>query len=1333
MVNPRGNSKEWPPNSAMDRLKKHLIGSIKLVRSPIRTVVFLAILVFLVEFLIMKILHRTPWSGEPTEALIDSFALVLLLIPGLYFLLFRPMVASIETQGALDAALQESEEQFRGIYEQSPIAIEIYDFDGLLVEVNQACLDLFGVDHIAEVKGFKLFEDPNISEDAKKRLQKGEAVQYESVFDFDLVTKLGLYKTSKSGKCFIDALITPLRAENGNKSGGYLVQVQDITERKRAEELLHLQSVVALNMSEGIYLVRVTDLIIVYANPKFEEMFGYSPGEMTDKHVSIINALTDQDPVDRANEIKKGLQKDGFWKGDVRNIRKDGTEFWGQVSISTFNHPRYGDVYLSVQSDVTERKQAEEALRESEAKFRAISQQMPDALFLLDMDDPEIPVKIIDCNEMACKMHGYSRDELIGKSIEFIDTPETARMIPERKKILLKGKPLSFEAQHKRKDGSIFEVEVRIQLITISGKKVALAIDRDITERKRAEEALHRHNQELTTLLEVSKTLVSTLNMETVLQATTESIARYLGLETSAVYLLKGDELYLGATTPPLPPEMPDLFRIAPLSDHPHIEETISKKQTKFFLDIKSASLSAPEKAIIEARNIRSLLYIPLIAEKKVFGVLLVGSMGIPRDITDSEIESCSTLANIASLAIANTQLYKASQSNVADLEREVTERKQAEEALLESEERFRNLVETSQDLIWSCDAKGRFTYLNPAWEKLLGYELAEMQGHTFSEFKPPEIAERDLQTFKHILKGKTTFGYETVYISKSGQHRHLVFNARVLKDNKGQTLGTQGTAHDITERKRAEEALQTSRTELETRNRIANVFLMKPDETLYADLLDVILDVMASEFGFVSYIRENGDLVSPSMTRTIWDQCQIPDKNIIFPKENWTGLWGKSLLEQKPLRANEGLQVPQGHVPLRNALCVPIMHRGTLIGQIAVANKTSGYFDEDQRILVDIANHMAPILHARLKISRQTEERQQAEEALNESEKRFHRLYESAPIGIALVRENSLIEGNRSLLDMLGYTLRELKKQSLPSLFHPTDRLRLTSSYNEFVPGGRNRFTVELRLRTKRGRYKWVSLTGSILPMAGEGRPYHIFMMEDITTRTKVQRQLLESQSELRALSIHLQGLREEERKRIARELHDQLGATLTSLKMDISWLMEEGPEIQRSLAHEVIGKIDGTIQTVRDISSELRPSILDDWGLVAALEWLMQQYESRTKIACHLDLPDQELTLDKDQSTALFRIAQEGLTNVTRHAEASKVEIQVQKTSRSITLRLKDDGRGIERSQVKNRRSLGLLGMRERVQPWGGKFRVHGIKGRGTTLTVQMPVAKYKPEDSG
>ncbi len=656
----------------------------------------------------------------------------------------------------------------------------------------------------------------------------------------------------------------------------------------------------------------------------------------------------------------------------------------------------------------------------------------------------------------------------------------------------------------------------------------------------------------------------------------------------------------------------------------------------------------------------------------------------------------------------------------------------------------------------------------------------------------------------------------------------------------------------DITERKQAEEALQTSRTELETMNRIANVFLTETDETIYPELLDVVLDVMESEFGFVSYINERGDLVSPSMTRTIWDQCQIPDKSIIFPKENWVGLWGKSLLEKKPLMANEGLKVPPGHVPLKNALCVPILHRGTLIGQIAVANKSSGYSDEDQRILVDIANHMAPILNARLKSSRETEERRQAEEALNESQKillesqkigqigsyvldirsgiwessallddifgidedfersvegwssiihpewrqvmvdyltnevigqgqsfdkeyrikrprdgisrwvhgkgelslnsdgqtvrmigtvqditerkrsaetiheseeRFRTLYESAPIGMALVRDSYIVDPNKTLVEMLGYTPRELEKHPLQSLFHPGDWKRTAIASEETASGWSGDFKLEQRLRTKRGRYKWVSLTGSTLPITGEGPPYSILMVEDITARKKAQEQLLTSQGELRDLSVHLQALQEKERISIARELHDRLGAALTDLKMDISWLMDQVPKEQQSLGEKVTAQIDDTIQAVRDISTELRPSLLDDWGLVPAIEWVVQEFQRRTGLECHLDLPV-EFELEIDRSTAIFRILQEGLTNVIRHAAATRVEVWVRKTSRYIALKIIDNGVGIKRAKVRDRGSLGLLGIRERVLPWGGKFKLHGVRGKGTTLTVQLPI---------
>ena len=275
------------------------------------------------------------------------------------------MRAESQTEATAEA-LRESEERFRSIYSQSPIAIELYGADGCLISVNPACLHLFGVADVEAVKGFRLFEDPNLPEDARERLLAGEPVSYEAEFDFELVKEMGLYETTRSGQYYVDCLITPWGAGT-DEDRGFLVHVRDITERKRVEsqrdatlEALRLQSEIAANMSEGVYLVRTSDGVIAWANSRFEELFGYGPAEMVGKHVSIVNAPTDKSPEETAEEIMGILDKTGVWRGEIGNIKKDGTLFWCDASVSVFDHPEHGRVLVAVHLDITERVRAAE-------------------------------------------------------------------------------------------------------------------------------------------------------------------------------------------------------------------------------------------------------------------------------------------------------------------------------------------------------------------------------------------------------------------------------------------------------------------------------------------------------------------------------------------------------------------------------------------------------------------------------------------------------------------------------------------------------------------------------------------------------------------------------------------------------------------------------------------------------------------------------------------------------------------------------------------------------------------------------------------------------------
>ena len=209
----------------------------------------------------------------------------------------------------------------------------------------------------------------------------------------------------------------------------------------------------------------------------------------------------------------------------------------------------------------------------------------------------------------------------------------------------------------------------------------------------------------------------------------------------------------------------------------------------------------------------------------------------------------------------------------------------------------------------------------------------------------------------------------------------------------------------------------------------------------------------------------------------------------------------------------------------------------------------------------------------------------------------------------------------------------------------------------------------------------------------------------------------------QLRALAARLQSVREEERKRVAREIHDQLGQVLTAVKIDLSAVVRELPADQANRTSSILKLVDETIQSVRRISTELRPGILDDLGLVDAVEWAGEDFEARTGTKCRLDLPEDDISVDPEQATAVFRIFQETLTNVARHADASQIEVRLAKDDRDLTLEVHDNGGGIPEDKLANGESLGILGMRERALLLGGEFTISGGPGEGTTVRVRIP----------
>jgi PAS domain S-box-containing protein len=376
---------------------------------------------------------------------------------------------------------------------------------------------------------------------------------------------------------------------------------------------------------------------------------------------------------------------------------------------------------------------------------------------------------------------------------------------------------------------------------------------------------------------------------------------------------------------------------------------------------------------------------------------------------------------------------------------------------------------------------------------------------------------------------------------------------------------------------------------------------------------------------------------------------------------------------------------------------------------------------------------------------ARDITERKRTEEALRRSDQRYKdfilhshegvwRVEMEPPIPIGLPEEETfarllqygyIAECNLAFARNLGFaSTEEIMGVRLRDLIHSSDEERL-ESLRSSVKGGFGSRTVEFRGLDKSGNPKHFLRTE--IPIVENGMFVRAWgITREITELKRAEEDRQRSLEQLRALAARLQHVREEERKHVAREIHDQLGQALTAIKLDLKSLALELPAKQEqpiNRTSSILTLIEDTIHIVQRISTELRPEMLDDLGLVTTLEWAAEEFAKRTGVKCCLDLPDESTLVDPDAATAIFRIFQETLTNVARYAGANEVTARLIKDDQELTLEVHDDGHGIADEKIDSAESLGILGMRERALLLGGQFTISGAPGRGTTVRVRIP----------
>jgi PAS domain S-box-containing protein len=616
--------------------------------------------------------------------------------------------------------------------------------------------------------------------------------------------------------------------------------------------------------------------------------------------------------------------------------------------------------------------------------------------------------------------------------------------------------------------------------------------------------------------------------------------------------------------------------------------------------------------------------------------------------------------------------------------EQMVTVRRAADD-LRKAGERSEALVTNIDGIVWEADAQTfQFTFVSPQAERILGYPRSQWM--TVPGFWKDHIHDEDRDRAVAFCVASTAqmraheFEYRMIAADGRAVWLHDLVSVEV-ENGRAKTL--RGIMVDVTAHKTAEDLVRESESRYRTLAETAT------DAIITVDPQSRILFANAAAERMFGYDRQ--ELMGMALTALMPERFRHAHQAALeqslavgTPAMPWSS------------RELTGLRRDGGEMSL----------------EVAFSEIRTGGQHMFTGILRDIS------------------ERKRTEEALRSSEQRFSIAFNANPTASSISLEDGrFLAVNEQFLRTTEYSREEVIGKTALSLglwWNPKNRLELMNRLEQ--DGVVRGFEMELRTKSGQERLFYVSIERIEL----DGQPCLLHAGLDVTEHRLAENAVRASEARLRALSARLESAREEEGRRIAREIHDELGGTLTALKWDLDGVAKslsqptsaDDVERIRKALPGMVDLVESTMSTVRRIASDLRPAVLDELGAVAAIEWQVRRFEARTGIRCTWNADADAPDLDRDRATAVFRILQEILTNVLRHAQASLVRVAIRRRSDTFVLDVCDNGRGIAPDELTAARSLGLLGMRERALLVGGEVRIQGVAGIGTTVVVTIPL---------
>lgn len=673
---------------------------------------------------------------------------------------------------------------------------------------------------------------------------------------------------------------------------------------------------------------------------------------------------------------------------------------------------------------------------------------------------------------------------------------------------------------------------------------------------------------------------------------------------------------------------------------------------------------------------------------------------------------------------------------------RDITVAKRMEEALCETEERFRTIMDHSPALIFIKDLEGRYLQVNRRLETLIHLPNGSLLGKTDEDVFPPAQAAAYRANDRRVLEAGAPMEFEEAAAHPDGPQTFLVVKFPLF-DAQGRCYALCGIATDITDRKREEEERQKL-----AKDRL--LLLESTGEGIYGmDRQGRCTFINRAAARMLGYQASEvlGQEMHQLIHHSFADGSALPRARCRIYEAFISGQGCQ--VEDEVFWRKDGTSFPVSYSSF------PVLEQGEITG--AVVNFVD--CTARKRLEEERSQRAARLL-----------QQQSALIGLTQS-----RLFQSSPLMATLQHITEVAAKTLAVerISVWRYTddrtaiqcvdlyilsrdrhLSEVTLQvaSCPSYFQAL----ATSHIIAADDAQRDERTAELAGYLSKigissmmdvpiylfGRLEGVICHEQVGPprrWTDDEQMFAVAMSNLIALayeqweRRRAEEQLQQSQDRLRNLTARLESVQEEERTRIAREVHDELGQALTAVKLELSRLRDQLPQAPLSLVdtlQSIYALVDTTIQSVRRIATELRPVVLDQLGLVPAIEWQAREFQSRTAIQCTLDIYLRSVSLSQAGSTAMFRIFQEILTNVARHARASAVNINLQEQAGALVLEVRDNGRGVTDAELSNPKSLGLVGMRERALLLGGETTIKGTPGKGTTVKVRIPLDERRPE---